>query len=232
MTLDTTYQPDIAARPAGRTGAVLARVAVTGIAGFFAALVLATVLQPPAYDSVRDYVSGLAGVGAHHPYVMVTGFELAAAGLLATAAGLAVRFRSVSAGIAAFLLAVSAGATAVAGLARFDCTFNDAACAAKLEVAISQHAVVHGRAALLVFVPAILCTVFMAVAVRGRRATAVLAVTAAVELALMLLTEEAGTSYTGLFQRLVLLLLLWTPPAVAFHPRFAPGSVRVPVSRS
>ncbi|MEV4512185.1 DUF998 domain-containing protein [Dactylosporangium sp. NPDC049525] len=225
MTLDTTYQPDIATDrpgPAGRTGAVLARVAVTGVAGFFAALIVSTLLQPPAYDSVRDYVSGLAGVGARFPYLMVTGFEFAAVGLLATAIGLVVRFRSVSSGIAGFLLAVSAGATAVAGLARFDCTFNDAACAAKLEVAISQHAVIHGRAALLVFVPAILCTVFMAVAARGWKATTVLAVIAPVELALMVMTEEAGTSYTGLFQRVVLLFLLWTPPLVAFHPRFAP----------
>ncbi|MFF5231560.1 hypothetical protein [Dactylosporangium sp. NPDC000521] len=70
--------------------------------------------------------------------------------------------------------------------------------------------------------PAILCTVFMAAAVRGRRATTLLALVAATELGLMLLTEEAGTSYTGLFQRLVLLFLLWTPPLVAFHPWLAP----------
>jgi hypothetical protein len=215
MTADITYQPDISSH---RTGAVLPRLAVTGIAGFFVAVVVSTVLQPPAYDSVRDHVSGLAGVGARFPYVMMAGFELAAVGLLATAAGLAVRFRSVPAWVAASLLTVSAGATAVAGLARFDCTFNDAACAARLEVAVSQHAVIHGRAALLVFVPAILCTVFMAVAARSR----VLGVVAVLELALMLLTEEAGTSYTGLFQRVVLLFLLWTPPLVAFHPRFAP----------
>lgn len=220
---DTTIRPDAAPAPAGGTGPqILARVAVTGIAGFFAAVIVSALLQPPAYDSARDLISGLAGVGARFPYVMMTGFEFAAAGLLVTAVGLVLRFRSVPSGIAAFLLTVSAGATAVAGLARFDCTFNDAACAARLEVAISQHAVIHGRAALLVFLPAILCTVFMAVAARGWRATTALAVIAPVELALMILTEEAGTSYSGLFQRVVVLFLLWTPPLVAFHPRFAP----------
>lgn len=52
--------------------------------------------------------------------------------------------------------------------------------------------------------------------------TAVVALVAASELGLMLLTEEAGTAWTGLFQRAALVLLLGTPLAVAFHPTTAP----------
>jgi hypothetical protein len=202
---------------------VVARVAVLGIGGFFAALIVATLLQPDYYDSTRDFISGLAGEGARFPAVMMAGFETAAVGLLATAFGLWRRYRRIPATIAAFFLTVSGVATGVAGLARFDCTFNDAACLAKLDAGLSHHAVIHGRAALLVFLPAILATLFMAIAQPTLRRGLLLGLAAAAQLSLILLTEEAGTDWTGLFQRLVMLLNLVVPPVVAFLPALRPA---------
>jgi hypothetical protein len=60
----------------------LRTIAVGGFAGFVTAITVATAVQPDAYDSTRDLISGLAGQGASHPWIMITGCQLAAAGLV------------------------------------------------------------------------------------------------------------------------------------------------------
>jgi hypothetical protein len=62
-------------------------------------------------------------------------------------------------------------------------------------------------------------------AARGARSRVrlLLGLVAAAQLSLILLTEEAGTGWTGLFQRLAMLLNPVVPPVVAFLPALRPA---------
>lgn len=198
------------------------QLAVAGTAGFFAAIAWSTALQPAAYDSTRDFVSGLAGRGASYPGLMMVGFEVMAVALVAIAVGLFGRLRSWSGRVAGALVLVSAAGMAVAGLARFDCTSEDAACEARLADGLSTSGALHGLAALFVFLPLIATSFFLAVAVgRGttlygvplRRAAVLVGV---VQLGLTFVVESGVTDLSGLFQRIDLLVLFGTPLLIAF----------------
>ena len=196
-------------------------LAVGGFAGFVLSVLVATMLQPDSYHWTRDYISGLAAMDAAYPAVMVVGFQFAATGVLATAVVVANVLPRLSARIAAVLLVVAGLALSVAGFARFDCSRNDAACRAQVEVGMSWHSQLHGRAALFVFLPLILAGVFVAVAVLRSRspyrmrlgvASAVLAVA---NFGLTFAVEGQATDVTGLLQRLLIFTLLGLPVMVA-----------------
>lgn len=197
------------------------RIAVFGFAGYFGLLALATAVQPDSYHSTRDFISGLAAMDAAHPAIMVAGFQVAAIVLIAAAYVLVRDLRSASARIAVTLMAVSAAAMSVAGFARFDCSRNDAACLAQLETGMSWHSHLHGLAALVVFLPLILSSFVLAVALWRsrspyRRRLAMLAlVTGLAELALTVAVEEQLFGTVGLSQRLDVVLLLGLPVLLA-----------------
>jgi hypothetical protein len=200
----------------------LAQLAASGTAGFFAAIAWSTALQPATYDSTRDLVSGLAGRGASYPGLMMFGFEVMAVALVAIAVGLFGRFHAWSGRVAGVLVLVSAAGMAVAGLARFDCTMQDAACEARLADGLSTSGALHGLAALFVFLPLIAATFLLAVAagrdttlygVPLRRAAVLIGV---VQLGLTFVVESGVTGFSGLFQRIDLVLLFGTPLLVAF----------------
>jgi hypothetical membrane protein len=196
--------------PERRTGLVrsstsrTARLAVAGAAGFVTSVVAGTVVAPPEYDTLRDTISVLAAVDNPHAWIVQAGFLSMAVGLGASAVGLW-RARHLSARVAASFVAVAAVAMVAAGLNQVACNPSIAECKQFLEADPPRATVIHGRAALFVFAPLVLAGFAVARAVRlsGRRrlAVAVLGV-AALDVALVFLTENAGTACSGLTQRL------------------------------
>jgi hypothetical protein len=199
----------------------LRTIAVGGFAGFVTAIAVATAVQPDAYDSTRDLISGLAGQGAAHPWIMMAGFQLAAVGLGAAAIGIWQRFRRRSGRAAAILVMIEAGAMSVAGFARFDCSLADTACDARLAQGVSTSAAIHGLSALFVFLPSIIATFLLAVAAGDTRIGTlrlrwVALVSGVVGLALILAVEEAATPFAGLLQRIDVLPAFLFPVLAAF----------------
>ena len=197
------------------------RTALLGYLGFLALLALATAVQPASYRSTRDYISGLAAMDAAHPWIMVAGFQAAAVGLAAAALVLFRLLPSVPGRIATVLMLVSAAATSVAGFARFDCSRNDAACQAQVTAGMSVHSQIHGHAALFVFLPLILSSFLLGLAVwrsgspvRGRLALLALGC-AVVQLVLIVAVEEQHLAVTGLAQRIAVLVQLGLPTLLA-----------------
>lgn len=104
------------------------KLGIAGVGGFFAVSVLAAAVTD-GYSARRDTISGLAALDKPYAPLMIFGFLLAAAGLIATGVALAKRFGGVLSGrIAAGLVLVSGGLMAVAGLARVDCSEAVATC--------------------------------------------------------------------------------------------------------
>jgi hypothetical protein len=193
------------------------RLAAGGYAGLLAAAAGATLLQPASYSSARDFISGLAAVDAAHPAVMITGFQIAAIGYLATAILLWSLLRSIPGRITALLLLVAAVATSVAGFAQFDCSLNVPSCITGLDERMSFHSHLHGRAGTFVFCSALLASFTLALAVwrsrlprRARLAAFVLAL-AVVQLALNVALNAQLLGWTGMFQRLDVALMQGLP---------------------
>ena len=202
-TLDIT--PEVRDNPAASsTTRIAGRIAVAGAAGFAVSIALGTVVAPQEYDSVRDTISVLASVDNPHAWIVQAGFLAMAVGLGAAAVGLW-QARYLSARVAAGLVAVSAVAMVVAGLNQIACNPALAECEAFLDADAPRATVIHGRAALFVFVPLLLAGFAIARATwrRGdRRASLLMLGVAGLDIALVLLTENGGTAYSGLFQRL------------------------------
>ena len=98
------------------------KLGLIGVGGFFAISAIAAAITP-GYSSRRDTISSLAALDKPYAPLMILGFLLAAAGLVATGVALAKRFGGTLSGkIAAGLVLVSGGLMTVAGLARVDCT--------------------------------------------------------------------------------------------------------------
>jgi hypothetical protein len=202
----------------------LRTTALGGLAGFVTAIAVATAVQPAAYDTTRDLVSGLAGRGASHPWIMMAGFEFMAVGLAAASVGLWRRFTRPSGRAAAVLVMIAAAAMAVAGLARFDCSVADDACEARLAQGVSTSAAVHGLAALFVFLPLIISAFLLAVAAgpatlgAGPRLRTVAVLGGLAGLLLILAVEEASTPIAGLLQRIDILPTFGLAILAAFAP--------------
>jgi hypothetical protein len=190
------------------------------MAGFALAVAVGTVLAPATYDSVRDTMSVLAAVDNPYGEIMVAGFLALAVGLAATAVGLWRGLPVLVGRIAAVQLAVAAVATAVAGMARVACNLSLPDCQAALESAVPVGTVIHGRAALFVFAPLVLAGFTMAVATwrLGDRRLALLCLgVGVVNVALVFLVEDAGTSISGLLQRVFLLTSVGLPVLVQWR---------------
>ena len=186
------------------TARTAGRIAVAGAAGFAVSIALGTVVAPQEYDTVRDTISVLAAVDNPHAWIVQAGFISMAIGLAAASFGL-FRTRYLSARVAASLVAVAAVAMVVAGLNQIACNPAIAECEAFLEADAPRATVIHGRAALFVFAPLLIAGFAGARAVwrRGDRRFALFMLGAAVaDVALILLTENAGTDYSGLSQRI------------------------------
>jgi Protein of unknown function (DUF998) len=186
------------------TARIASRVAVAGAAGFAVSIALGTVVAPEEYDAVRDTISVLAAVDNPHAWIVQIGFLSMAGGLAAAAFGLW-GGRHLSARVAASLLAVSAVAMVVAGLNQIACNPALPDCEALLDAHAPRATVIHGRAALFVFAPLILAGFSVARAVwrrHGRRLGQLVLGAAVLDVGLVLLTENAGTGFSGLFQRL------------------------------
>jgi hypothetical protein len=200
-TLDITPE---ARNQSGTSSRTAARVAVAGAAGFVVSVALGTVVAPPEYDTVRDTISVLAAVDNPHAWIVQAGFLSMAVGLAAAAVGLW-RARYLSARVAAVAVGIAAVAMVVAGLNQIACNPALPDCEALLEHHAPRASVIHGRAALFVFAPLLVAGFAGARAVwrTGARRLALLVLAAAVaDVALIFLTENAGTAYSGLFQRI------------------------------
>jgi hypothetical protein len=171
-------------------------IPVAGMAGFAVAVAVGTVLAPDSYDSIRETMSVLAAVDNPYGEIMVAGFLALAVGLAATA------------------VAVAAVATAVAGLAPVACNPALPDCQSALAADVPLGTLVHGRAALFVFAPLVLAGFTMAVAtwmLRERRLALLCVGLGLVNVALVFLVEDAGTSVSGLLQRVFLLTSVGLP---------------------
>jgi len=202
-TLDIT--PEVRDNPAtSSTNRIAGRTAIAGAAGFAVSIALGTVVAPEEYDTVRDTSSVLASVDNPHAWIVQAGFLSMAVGLGAAAVGLW-QARDVSARVAAGLVAVSAVAMVVAGLNQIACNPALTECEAFLDADAPRATVIHGRAALFVFAPLLLVGFAIARAMwrRGARQVSLLMFgVAGLDIALVLLTENGGTAYSGIFQRL------------------------------
>ena len=155
-TLDIT--PEVRDNPAASSTPCMAGPgpAVAGAApASRSALRIGTVVAPQEYEHVRDTISVLASVDNPHAWIVQAGFLAMAVGLGAAAVGLW-QARYLSARVAAGLVAVSAVAMVVAGLNQIACNPALAECEAFLDADAPRATVIHGRAALFVFVPLLL----------------------------------------------------------------------------
>jgi Protein of unknown function (DUF998) len=202
-TLELT--PEVRPSPATTsTTRIAGRIAVAGAAGFAVSIALGTVVAPQEYDTVRDTISVLASVDNPRAWIVQAGFLSMAVALAAAAVGLW-RARYLSARVAAAFVAVSAAAMVVAGLNQIACNPALAECKAFLDADAPRATVIHGRAALFVFAPLLLAGFAIARATwrRGARRAAWLTLgVALLDIALVLITENGGTAYSGLSQRL------------------------------
>jgi hypothetical protein len=211
-TLEITPEARRSAEPSTTTR-MAARIAVAGAAGFAVSIALGTVVAPEEYDTVRDTISVLAAVDNPHAWIVQAGFIAMAIGMAAAALGLW-QARYLSARVAAGAVAVAAVALVVAGLNQIACNPSLAECKDLLDHDAPRASVIHGRAALFVFAPLLVAGFAGARAVwrtGARRLGLLVLAVAALDVALIFLTENAGTSYSGLFQRVFALGSLGLP---------------------
>jgi hypothetical protein len=190
------------------------------MAGFALAVVVSTALAPSSYSTVRDTISALAAVDNPHGEIMVAGFVALALGLGVTARQIWRVLPVRSGRVAGVLIGVASIATAIAGFSRIACNPGLQACADRLEVHAPTATLVHGNAALFVFAPLILAGFAMARALRrlGQRGLSRLClVGGVVNVAVVFVVEDAGTSVGGLFQRLFLFTLVGLPVLVQWR---------------
>jgi len=204
-------------------------VPVLGAAGFGVAAMVGALLAPESYSSTRDTISVLAAADNRFGPVMMVGFLSLSIGLLVCAWRLWRVVGGFSGRLAAGMVAVAGGATAVAGLNRIACNPALAGCKARLDAHAPTATVVHGLAALFVFAPLLIAGFALGRACwrHGDRPLALvcLAVTT-VDVALVVLTEDARLSVAGLLQRIFLTLVVgipvlvqWRGPRAALHHR-------------
>lgn len=206
-------------------------VPVAGAAGFAAAVVLGTLAAPAEYDGVRDTISVLAAADNPYGAVMVAGFLSLALGLLVAGVRIWRTLRVPSGRVAAGSVVVAGVALAVAGLNRVACNPALARCQADLDRHVPTATQVHGRAALFVFAPLLVAGFALARAVwrLGDRRLALLCLLVAVlDVALVLLVEDAGTPVSGLLQRVFVTTSAGLPILVqAAAPRESPSPSRL-----
>lgn len=128
--------------PSTRT---LGRLGVAGPLAFTVAWMAAGSLQDD-YDPRREYISALASQTARSPWLMIGGFLLGGAALVALSAGVRRAYPERRAG--AWALALVGACIAADGMLRQDCSTARAACAAADP---SWHAVAHDLLALAIF---------------------------------------------------------------------------------
>ena len=227
----------VTTRPAGASTSAVRRrppelvIALIGAMGFATAAVIGAIIQPSSYRWTRDTISVLAAQDAVLGELMVAGFLVLAVGLAALAAGLWRCRPTVSARIAATLVGTSAAATVVAGLARIRCNPAQDGCLESLLTDPSRASEIHFRVAILVFAPLILSGLALAWSqwrLGLRRLATVLGASAGLSLALIVLTEDAGTGIGGLLQRMFLITAL-LPGMLTLA--FGAARTRVAVSR-
>jgi hypothetical protein len=195
-------------------------VPVLGAAGFGVAAAVGALLAPDSYSSTRDTISVLAAADNRFGPVMMVGFLSLAVGLLVCAWRLWKVVDGFTGRLAAGMVAVAGGATAVAGLNRIACNPALAGCKARLDAHAPTATVVHGRAALFVFAPLLIAGFALGRACwrHGDRPLALLClVVTGVDVALVVLTENAGLSVAGLLQRVFLTLVVGVPLLVQWR---------------
>ena len=195
-------------------------IPVAGAAGWVLAVTIGTALAPADYNSLRDTISALAAADNPFGGVMVAGFIAMAIGLAATAVGLWRGLPVLAGRVAAVEVGIAAAAILVAGLNRIACNPSLAECQAALELFVPTATVIHGRAALFVFAPLVLAGFSLAWATWrvGDRRLALLCLTLTIlNVGLVFLTENAGTSASGLLQRLFITCVIGVPMLVQWR---------------
>jgi hypothetical protein len=219
------HDQDAAARHAG-AWPVTARIGAAGIAAFYLASLAAGAVKP-GYSHLREAVSALAATDSPGAAVMIAGFLVSAAGMLAIGIGIRQRLRAGVAGpVAAGLVLLSGALMVVAGLARQDCSERLPSCldhgAAPLA---TTHFWVHQYASLTLF---LLLTVALFVMARGLRRSGGWAYLArwskaagllcGLGIAELIVDPPVLDPYAGLVQRLFVLVLFGWPLVVAAAP--------------
>ncbi len=176
------------AQPAGvRTARALRLAVLVGIAGFWAAAVVAG-LREPGYDPTTDLLSPLAARGATHPIAGLAVFASGATAVLAT--GLLVWRRGQDPVLVPASLLLAAGAVLLAGVARLACPTGAAECTA---ADADLDASVHGSAVVAYQVLLVLALMVFGWARRDRSVGV-----AAIAMLLALGTLVLGTVSLGL----------------------------------
>lgn len=209
------------AAPATTTRNLPVRLAAGGLATFFGASLLTAALTP-GYSSARDQISALAALDSPHAWIMITGFLVAAASLVATGVAVWRRYAARPSGkVAAGLLMVAAGLMTTAGLARQDCAESRPTCVDHGEATLaSTHYWIHQYASLALFVVLISTAFVLIRAVRRTEGFGHLKVPArivawtGVILTVSMVTVGFG-SFSGLVQRPYLALLFGWPILLA-----------------
>jgi hypothetical membrane protein len=211
---------------AARAWPVTARIGAVGMASFYLASLAAGAVKP-GYSHLREAMSALAAIDSPGASVMIAGFLVGAAGMLAVGLGIRRRLRVGVAGpVAAGLMLLSSALMVVVGLARQDCSERLPSCIDHGDAPLaSTHFWVHQHASLALFV---LLTVAMLVMARGLRRSGgwaylarwsklagLLSVLAIAEL---IVDPPVLNPYAGLIQRLWVLILLGWPLVVAAAP--------------
>jgi hypothetical membrane protein len=189
---------------------VVGAIAVAGPLVFSAVWFVAWALQD-TYSPLREDISALAALDAHHPWLMVLGFLALALGLLALGVGLwgAVDGGRLARVGAAFVLLAGIGIL-VAAFARNDCSSQLAACKARVDAGnVSWHHGVHDNVSGLVFLALVIAQLVLARAFRRDRSWSDLRtysiVSGLLTLALLVLFGSgASDDWNGLIQRVFL----------------------------
>jgi hypothetical protein len=198
-----------------------ARFGTAGVAAFFATSVVTAALTP-GYHSTRDAISALAATDSRYAAIMISGFLAAAAGLSVAGTALWRRFGAVRSGrVAAGLVVLAGGLTAVAGLARQDCSEALTSCVDHGEAPLaSTHFWVHQYVSLALFLVLVIAGFVLIRATRRTEGFGHLTVPTRIVAYLLLLTTVFAVTVgfgavAGLVQRPYLALLFGWPLLLA-----------------
>jgi hypothetical membrane protein len=217
---------------ATRAWPLTARLGAAGFAAFFLASLAAAAFKP-GYSHLREAVSALAATDSPGAPVMITGFMLTAAGMIATGVGLRRRLRGSRSGrIAAGLVLVSGVLMVPAGLARQDCSERLPSCVDHGEAPLATtHFWVHQYVSLTLF---LLLTISLFVMARGLRHSGgwahlarwsqVAGFLCLLGIAELMVDPPALDPYAGLVQRLFVVVLFGWPILAAALPARVGGA--------
>lgn len=180
-------------------------VLAAGSAVVFTAVWLAASATEPGYQPARDDLSSLETTTAHHPWIMIGGDLILAAGIAALAWAIRKTARCLDAEVTTWLLATTAAAITVQALAREDCNTAAAACIAREHAGtVTWHHHLHGPASVLGFLTILGAALVLARPLREihqRGLAAYSIVTAAIGSIALLASIVTPPAYSGLAER-------------------------------